>query len=467
MVNKIQEIKRSLKSELWTSIEKYCYFPSAVMEKVVEDKEIPIIEEGNGIYLKDIEGNEYIDVTSGPVACGIGHGNKRVIEAITKQAQKLEYTYYSTQLNIPAIELSRRLGELAPSNLNRVRLGVTGYDAIEIALKATRSFYENKRKNIIISLYGSYHGSQYGTSSLTGMSDYHELYQQNNVPSTLNIPPPNCYRCHYGLEYPECDMLCARVLDNVLREHPDAQNVATFIGEPVLGAGGAIAPPDEYWPMVEEICRDHDVILIMDEVMTGLGRTGKLFGFQHWDIEPDIVTLGKNLASMYQPISAVIFQDCIYGELKDKVMRHDHTASLHPIACAAALANISEIVDGGLVENADKMGKYLGKRLEEMAEDSPHLAAFGGLGLLRHIEIVKSKRDKARFPVSSIPGHRSGVIRSVVQRKCREKGLIIRVLGYNSDSAMFCPPMIVKKEEIDKICDKFSEAIEEINFDRY
>lgn len=463
----MQKSKGSLKSELWASIEKYCFFPSVVMSDLVEAKEIPIIEEGNGIYLKDIEGNEYIDATSGPVACGIGHGNKRVIEAIRTQAQKLEYAYYSTQLNIPAIELSRRLGELAPGNLNRVRLGVTGYDAVEIALKAARRFFENKRKNIVISLYGGYHGSQYGTSSLTGMSDYHEVYQQNNAPGALNIPPFNCYRCPYGLEYPECDILCARMLDNVLREHPDAQNVAAFIGEPVLGAGGAIAPPDEYWPMVEEICRGHDVILIMDEVMTGLGRTGKLFGFQHWNIEPDIVTLGKSVTSMYQPIGATIFQDRIYEKLKDKVMRHNHTASLHPIACAVALANISEIVEGGLVENADKMGKHLGKRLEEMAEDSLHLAAPGGLGLQRHIEIVKDKNNKTRFPVSSTPGNRRGMIRGVVHRKCRKKGLIIRIMGYNSDSAIFAPPMIVRKDGIDEICDKFSGAISEIDFEKF
>lgn len=463
----MQRNEGSSKSELWKSIEKYCYFPSAVMENVIKAKEIPIIEEGNGIYLKDVEGNEYIDVTSGPVACGIGHGNKKVIEAIKKQAEKLEYAYYGTQLNIPAIKLSYKLGELTPGDLNHVRLAVTGYDAVEVAIKGARNFFENGYRNIIISLYGSYHGSQYGVSSLTGMSDYHEIYYMNNASGVLSIPSPNCYRCPYGLEYPKCNILCARILDNVLTEHPDSQNIAAFIGEPIIGAGGAIAPPDEYWPIIKEICRKHGILLIMDEVMTGLGRAGKLFTFQSWNIKPDIVILGKNLASMYQPIGATIFSDRVYNKLKDKTMRHNHTASLHPIACAAAIANIDEIINNGLVENAAKIGEYLGKRLEKMAKSSPHLANPGGKGLLRHIEIVKNKKDKSRFPVSSIPGHRTGMIRSIVQRKCREKGLIIRVLGYNSDSAIFAPPMIVKKEEIDIICDKFSEAIEEIDFSRF
>jgi adenosylmethionine-8-amino-7-oxononanoate aminotransferase len=444
---------KSRREEVWDIIENHCLIPFTRMEEFLKEKDRPIIEGANGIYLEDTEGNQYIDALGGIYCVNVGYGNRRVIEAIKEQVEKLPVLYYGTGINEPMVKLCQTLGKLAPGDLNRVRLDITGSDANEISIKIARAYFQEEGKNLVISLWGSYHGNTYGTLGMTGQQRYKESHVRNIAPGAIHIPPPNCYRCAYGLAYPKCNILCARMLEYTI-EHYDASNVAAFIGEPVVGAS-IIVPPDEYWPMVRDICKKHNVLLILDEIVTGLGRTGKLFGCNHWNIEPDIMTLAKGLSSLYQPVSAVLIQDYIFEKLKRmESIRHSHTAVLHPVGCAAALANVNEVVEKDLARNAREMGDYLRERLDGMGEESPHVGDVRGRGLQQGVELVIDKSAKSRYPSE---------IRNIIQKSCREKGMIIRVAGYGCDTVFFTPPLIITKQEIDGICKIFSEVLGEID----
>jgi taurine-pyruvate aminotransferase len=438
--------------EIWEILERHCLMPFIQMKEFLKERDRPIIQEAKGIYLKDIEGKEYLDALGGIYCVNLGYSNKRVIEAIKEQVEKLPFVYYGTGINEPMVRLCQILGKLAPGNLNRVRIDLTGSDANEIACKIARAYFRDEGKNTVISLWGSYHGNNYGTLGLTGQRLYKEYHARNIHPNALHLPPPNCYRCSYGLTYPKCNILCARMLDDLIQNEGSA-DVAAFIAEPILGPG-IIVPPDEYWPTIKEICKKHDVLLVLDEVVTGFGRTGELFGCNHWNIEPDIMTLAKGLSSLYQPISAVIFQDYLYEKLRDTDdIRHSHTAVFHPIGCAAALASVKEVVQRDLTRNAKEMGSYLKQELKEIGEESPFVGEVRGKGLLLGVELVKDKNTKSNFPSK---------IRKIIEKRCREKGMITRVAGYQCDVVFFTPPLIIEREEVDKICEIFYEVLGEI-----
>lgn len=431
---------------LWEEVKQYCIVPRTDMEKLLGEKKLPIIEKGEGMYFQSISGNKYIDASSGPHCSNIGHGNKKVKEAITHQVEELEYAWYARGLHEPMIALSKKIASLTPDHLNKVRLATTGCDGIEIALKMVRL---REDRDIVISLVGGFHGTTLGAASATGMNSIKDLHRQNIAPGVVHIPPPNCYRCPYGLDYPDCDILCARMLENEIA-NVDGK-VAAFLAEPILGVGGGITPPPEYWPIISDICHDYNVPLVLDEVQTGPGRTGKMFGFEHWDIEPDMIILAKGLASMYQTISAVVVSDDLYGRLKELgVVVHSHTASCHPVACSAATANLDFLLEKDLVQNAKQVGSYLREQLENLHKKSSIVGDVRGKGLMQAIEIVKDKGERTRFQSN---------VSEIIEDKCRENGMLITPSGYNNDAFRIGPPLTSTKEDIDKICGILSQVL--------
>lgn len=413
-----------------------------------------VFVEGHGIWLKDSDGREYIDGFAGLWNVSVGHGRTAIVDAIQAQAQKLAYaTMFGGAANDQAIELAYKLAQYTPASIRRFHWTCGGSESNDSAIKIARYYWrmqgkEDKYK--VVSRVLAYHGLTYGAMSATGMAHYWTNFGPT-VPGFIHIPPPYCYRCPWEKQYGQCDIDCAQALDKAIEAEGDT--VAEFIAEPVIGTAGVIPPPPEYFPMVREICTRRGVLLHLDEVVTGFGRTGKFFAAEHWGIQPDLMSMAKALTSGYLPLGAVGITEEIYqGLMKSEVpFFHGLTYNGHPVCCAAAIANIDIIVKENLVENAARMGKYMLERLQELL-DLPYVGDVRGLGLVAAIELVEDKKTKAKFdPQKKIPQQ--------VFLKARENGLVCRAMG---DNICFSPPLIITREEIDLMVDRIRPAIESI-----
>lgn len=439
--------------ERWEAIEKNTWFLSSG-EDIPPDKHYRVYPEGHGIYLRDDDGKEYIDATSGNWCTVLGHGNKKVIKAIEEQLEKVQYP--TPGHSDASIRLSQKIAEVTPGDLNRVQLHLHGSDANEVALAIARAYFKRQGKfnSMIISRWHAYHGQTLGVAGLTTVG-------RRRLTSGLDLATvshgtypmfaPYCYRCSYGLEYPSCDVRCARALEDVLTfMRPD--NVVAFMGEPVFGGGGNIAPVDEYWPVIRQICDKYGILLILDEVITGWGKTGKLFACEHWDIVPDIMVTAKGLTSAYLPLSAVIVREHVYKVFRKRGSPYyGHTHSGYPVGAACALAAIDVIMEEKLWENAAKVGAQIRKRLEKICQQSEIAGAVHGIGLMLGLEIVEDKASKK----ASLGATRT------IMKKCEEKGVLLNLSGANGNILPVSPPMIITKEEADKLCDVLAEAIKE------
>lgn len=442
-------------SNVWESIERHAWIPWVSMKQVAEKREQPIIRAGRGIYLEDVHGKKYIDASSGPVAVNYGYGATEIADAVKEQLSKLHFLHYRIAFTQPVADLVRKIASYTPGNLNRIHLNVTGTDAVEGALKIARTYFDNPKKNKIVSLYGGYHGLSYGTLSVLGFSFFKEPYMFNTPTGSVQVQPPYCYRCAYGLEYPRCKMMCARMVEETIKaEGPNT--VAAFIAEPIMGVGGVITPPDEFLPMVREICTRHNVLMICDEIMTGWGRTGKRFACQHWNVEPDMLTMAKGLSGVYQAISGLAVQDKIFEKFKDEKLFHSHTESCSPIACAAALASLRYLDEHNLVEKVAENGAYLRGKLEELKGGSKIVGEVRGKGLFQAMELVADRESKSRF------SSRNAGFPDLLHSKFQDRGVIIRIGGYSSDTLYFTPPLVVEKQEIDELCRITSEVLREV-----
>jgi adenosylmethionine-8-amino-7-oxononanoate aminotransferase len=272
------------------------------------------------------------------------------------------------------------------------------------------------------------------------------------VPGFSFVPAPHCYRCELGLSYPACELACAKALEQKIQEEgPDT--VAAFIGEPIMGAGGAIVPPPEYWPMIEAICRKYGVLLILDEVITGFGRTGKRFALEQWNLKPDMLSLAKGISSGYVPLGACLITEDIYRDLVDKAppgapFPHGFTYNGHPVACVAALKNLDIMEQERLIEQAAEVGAYFQERLRACREQ-PLVGDVRGLGLIAGVELVRDPSTKERFePV--------GQAGALVARLAFQGGLICRAIG---DTIAFAPPLCITRCQVDDLVDIFAAAL--------
>lgn len=414
-----------------------------------------IITRGEGVHVSDLEGNTYLDGISALWNVNVGHGQYEIGKAMQDQVNQIAfYSSFFGYSNLPAINLSKKLVSMTPKGVDKVFFTCGGSEANESNLKIAR-YYNNvqgKREKIkIISRRYGYHGVSMAALSATGMPNFWINFEPM-LPGFTHIPAAYCYRCPFDHVYGQCNLECAYELERTI-EREGVGTVAAFIAEPVCGAGGVIPPPPEYFPVIREICSKYEVLLILDEVITGFGRTGKMFACEHWNITPDMMSLAKGITSGYIPLGAAVIKGEIINTIIDKTppdfpFLHGFTYNGHPVCCAAALKNIEIIEREGLVENAAKMGHYLLSRLEELKEFEL-VGEVRGLGLMAAIELVSDRAKKTGFT----PPGKAGVL---VTGKAYQLGLICR---NTYDTVTLSPPLVISKDEISTIVDILKESI--------
>ncbi|SFD07198.1 aspartate aminotransferase family protein [Bacillus sp. UNCCL81] len=417
----------------------------------------PMISHGKGVYLYDQDGNRYIDGSSGAITVGIGHGVEEIIDVMTEQAKQVSFVYRSQFTSEPAEKLAKKLSDITQGDLNWTFFVNSGTEATETAMKLAIQHYQEKGmkgKNKILSRWMSYHGITIGALSMSG----HPLRRQRFVPILEDYPsvsPPYCYRCPFNLEHPSCDLACASELETAI-DRIGPEHIAAFIAEPIIGAaGGAIVPSKGYYQRIKAICEKYDILLIADEVMTGLGRTGKMFAMEHWGVQPDIVTLGKGLTSGYTPMAAMIASDRVIEPIMQgsKLVMSGHTFSANPLSAAVSLAVIEYVEKHNLVQAAEEKGNYLLNKLQGLKEKFPFIGDVRGKGLLIGIEFIQ------------------GIKSSSFIQKVMSKGLLLypSVAGKNGkeDSAfMIAPPLTITYGEMDELLQILTDSLKELEMEQ-
>lgn len=413
---------------------------------------VKIFTEADGTRVTDIDGNSYFDLMAGLWLVNVGHGRKEIADAVYEQMQKLCYVNTWAYATLPAIKLASKLAELTPGSLEKVFFVNSGSEAVDAATKMAKQYQFLSgfgKRYKIIARRNSYHGSTTGAQSITGGGWFQRKYFEPMVPGVRHVPHPYCYRCQYELSYPDCGLLCAKAVEQEI-QFEDPETVAAVIGETIAGASGVIPPPPEYWPMVRSICDKHGVLLIMDEVICGFGRTGKWFACEHYGVVPDIMTVAKGLSSGYLPIAAAIATTEVADKFKGgsaESFQHGITWGAHPVSCAAALANLTILEREKLIERSAEMGKYLHNSLESL-RSHPTVGDVRGKGLIAAVELVKDKKTKESF-------ERDHPFSAKVSQRLLELGLLTRVRNIISMS----PPLIVTKSEIDEVVRAIDQAL--------
>lgn len=400
--------------------------------------------DGKGAIITDPDGNKFLDFTSGIAVCSTGHCHPKIVKAITEQAKKLIHMsgtdfYYPVQA-----ELAERLVKLSPGNKPRkVFFGNSGAEAIEAAFKLAR--FHTKRQ-MVIAFFGAFHGRTMGALSLTASKSVQRKYYSPLVPGVIHVPYAYCYRCPYNLIYGECDIECISWIEGVIfRRSIPAEEVAAIFVEPIQGEGGYIVPPPEFHMRLYNIAQSYGILYIADEVQTGIGRTGKMFAMEHFDVVPDIIALAKGIASG-MPISAML----AYSEIMDWVPgSHASTFGGNPVACAAALATL-DLVEKDLMNNARLIGDYITSELKKMQKRYEIIGDVRGKGLMIGIELVKD-REKKTMAIRE---------RDILINKAFERGLLL--LGCGSNSIRLAPPLIITKADANRALAIIEEVLEEI-----
>ncbi len=419
----------------------------------------PIVAvEGKGLQVKDSDGNTWIDVNGGYFSVGVGHGRDEIAEAAFEQAKKLSFMPAGTTTEA-TVRIAEKIAEVAPGSLNRVFPVSGGSEATETALKIVRAYHSRRgqpQRHKIISREGSYHGATGGVHWLgTSPANMREGFEPTQK-GMLYAPQPNAYRCSLGGTNPsECAVQCAEAVDKLIVEN-DPDTVGAVFAEPVA-ARGCVVPGEEYWPMLREICDRHGVLLVADEIVTGFGQTGKMFGVEHWGVVPDIMAIAKGVISTYLPFGATITTDEVATVFagNDNYLRHVFTASGHPTCSAAALKNIEIIEQEKLVQNAADTGAYFKGQLETLSADHPIVGDVRGIGLMLGVELVKDRRTKEHFDEHTD-------IDSRVREKLKKHGLL---LGSNNGIISIGPPLVITRGQVDEIVHAIDLALWEIEGD--
>jgi adenosylmethionine-8-amino-7-oxononanoate aminotransferase len=412
-----------------------------------------LLVRGEGCTVIDAQGRRYLDALSGLWLVHVGHGRSAIAEAMARQAKALAYASASRAVTLPAIQLATLLAHLAPGDLSVVLFSSGGSEAVESALKITRQYHTLRgepERHKFIARRGSYHGATYGAMSISGTRRNVDAYYSPLLPGTLTVPAPYCYRCDYRKTYPACDVYCVDAIEDMIR-FEDPRTVAAVIAEPISAACGVIVPPPEYLPRLREICDRHGVLLILDEIITGFGRTGAMFAAEHWDVVPDIMTVAKGLSSGYAPIAATICRQHIARQFRGphgKPLAHLLTFGGHAVACAAALANLDIILQENLVDNAARQGRYLLAQLQQLATHHPIIGDVRGLGLLCALELVTNRETKESFATDG--AHMTRLLDILA-----ELGVLTRA----DTNVYLAPPLCIQQREIDSLVASLDTAL--------
>jgi len=403
-----------------------------------------------GSYVYDREGKKYLDFSSQLMNVNIGHGNQRITDAVAKQMKELSYVYPGMATDVRG-ELGKKLAEITPGNLTKTFFTLAGADAIENAIKLAR-IYTGRHK--IITHYRSYHGATYGAITAGGDPRRFAVDSQA-VNNFVHVENPYAYRCPWGSSsIEECGERALAHLERVIKfENPDAIAAILFEGE--SGSSGCIKYPPMYLKKIREICDKYGILMIDDEVMSGFGRTGKMFGIDHHNVTPDIMCLAKGLTSGYLPLGAMVVTDTIAKYFDDKPMLLGLTYSAHPVSCAAAIENLKIIEEDNLVAKAAEMGAYIEAEVEKLKAIHPSIGDFRNTGLLGCIELVKNRQTKEPItPWNAKPNEME--VTNKMAARIRELGMFTFVRW---NWIFIAPPLNVSKEEVDEGLKIISEAI--------
>lgn len=420
-----------------------------------------VIDKAKGMYVYDIDGNKYLDIAGGIAVVNIGHSVPEVIQAIEEQVKKVSYVYGGTFTSEARIRLAAKIIELAPKGMDKVFFCSGGSEAVESALKIARQYQLEKgfaSKYKVISRWQSYHGNTIATLSLGGRPSWRSKY----TPYLLQLPhisQCNCYRCPYNLDYPGCNIKCAWELERVIKFEGE-ETVSAFILEPITGTTAtATIPPKEYFSIIRDICDKYNVLLIVDEVITGMGRTGKNFAVDHFDIVPDIIATAKGLGSGYTSIGAAIVHKKIVKAILEGSgeLTHSFTYAGNPLSCSAALASVEYLIKNNLIKRSAEMGRFFLEKLSRL-EELPMVGDVRGIGLLLGIELVKNKKTKEPYQADK-------KVAKQIADYCRDHGVLIvaGVTGSSDgiigDQLQLSPPFIINEDEVNLVVDIIESAI--------
>ncbi len=409
------------------------------------------VKRASGCIVEDLDGNRFLDCAAGIAVCSTGHCHPRVVRAIQEQAERLLHICGADFYDPQYIALAERLASIAPGDERwRVFLGNSGAEAVEAALKLAR---HHTGRPYAVAFFGAFHGRTMGAVSLTASKPVYHRGFAPLLPGVVHVPYAYCYRCAYNLTYPACNLACVDFIEETLmgKSIPPDEVAAIFV-EPVQGEGGYIVPPPGWLEKLRALCDRYGILLVADEVQSGMGRTGKWFAIEHWNVVPDIICVAKALASG-MPVSAMMAHEAV---MTWPVGAHGSTFGGNPVACAAALATVDVIEQEGLMENAVRVGNRLLENLRGLAEESQHWgkgAVIGdvrGLGLMVGVELVKDARTKA-------VAHDEA---EQVMAECFRRGLIVLTCG--ASSIRFSPPLVITEREADTAVSIFADALRSI-----
>ncbi|NNG01216.1 MAG: aspartate aminotransferase family protein [Desulfobacteraceae bacterium] len=424
-------------------------------------QQYPLIEKGEGIYLYGKDGKKYIDATCGPMTVNLGHGVREIVDAMVEQARKICFAYTGSFSTDAQINLSRKVMEFTPPGMSHVYFVSGGSEALEYAMEAARQYFLEKGepgRTKMIGRWQSYHGATFGTLSIGGHTNFRKDYDPYLMKSP-HVPPPYCYRCPFDKTYPACGVFCAKYLERLI-QYEGKETIAAFISEPVSGSSmGGMTPPTEYYPIIREICDKYDILMIVDEVITGFGRTGKNFGVDHWQVIPDIIVTAKGMSSGYSPLGAVIIHEKLYEMFagsRQASFFTGYTYAGNALSCAVGLAVLEYIQRNDLVKQVARMSEYMFGEFDRLNR-LPMVGDIRGLGLLLGIELVKDKKNRTPFDASmNVAGE--------VEKRAFDRGLVVRaghgfINAVDGDLVIIAPPFSVTEDEIAEILDILESVI--------
>ena len=422
---------------------------------------LPEVRKAEGLWIEDENGKRYLNASGGAAVTNVGHGRREIAEALHQQVLQHDYIHPTAFVSPVVEDLAAALARHAPKGIERFYFLSGGGEAVEASIKMARQIHlVNGRPERVrlISRWKSYHGLSLGALSAMGRTAFREPFTPL-LSEVVHIPPPYCLRCSYGQTYPGCQLRCALALDETI-QNIGPNVVSAFIGETVSGATlGVYTPPPGYWKIIREICDAYHVLLIHDEVMCGLGRTGRWFASEYYDISPDIVTLGKGLGGGAIALSAVGVQAAHFDALQSAGgFVHGGTYSHHPVAAAVGLATLNILEEENLIERAERIGNVLGETLKHKLSGTPHVADVRGLGMFWGVELVEDKDSLKPFPRKAQIGER--IWQSVFQ-----KGVIVYksfgLAGSDGDAIIIAPAFTISRKDINFLVDSLAQGLAE------
>ena len=417
-------------------------------------KGVRVIKSAQGVFLTDTEGEQVLDAMAGLWCVNIGYGRTELADVAARQMRELPYynTFFQTT-HIPALQLAARIAELTPESLNHVFFASGGSDANDTNIRVVRHYWacqDKPDKKIIISRHNAYHGSSLGSASLGGMKPMHKQGGMP-IPDIAHIGQPDWWSEGGEMDPEEFGVSCARELEAAIAQYGE-NRIAAFIAEPVQGAGGVIVPPVSYWPEIQRICDQHEILLIADEVICGFGRTANWFGSDTYNIRPDVMTIAKGLSSGYAPIGASVLSDKVAAVINEGgEFNHGYTYSGHPVSSAVAMENLRIIDEEGLVDRVrSTIAPYLASQWTQLA-DHPLVGESKICGMMGSIALTPDKASRAKFAAEA------GTVGKICRENCYANQLIMRHVG---DRMVISPPLVISEKEIDQLIERAGKALD-------